>query len=199
MNNVKISMVTVCFNSAATIQDTLKSVALQSHPPLEHILVDGGSTDRTLSIIRQWKEHAVRLICGPDQGIFDAMNKGIMLAEGDVIGILNSDDVFYGNNVLKRVAERMQDTSVDACYGDLIYVRNHDHHKIVRYWKSGPFQKGLFSRGWVPPHPTFFVRRRIYEQYGLFDLDYSLAADFELMARFLENIKSGPFMSRPYL
>jgi len=139
MNNVKISMVTVCFNSAATIQDTLKSVALQSHPPLEHILVDGGSTDRTLSIIRQWKEHAVRLICGPDQGIFDAMNKGIMLAEGDVIGILNSDDVFYGNNVLKRVAERMQDTSVDACYGDLVYVRNHDHHKIVRYWKSGPF------------------------------------------------------------
>lgn len=181
-----MTVITVCLNSEGTIRDTLESVASQSHDHLEHIIIDGASTDGTVPIVRSWDKHPVRLISEPDQGIFDAMNKGIQRATGDVIGILNSDDVYQGTDVLKTVADVMDDSSVDACYADLIYVEKNNLNKIVRFWKSSPFKPGLFSTGWVPPHPTFFARRRLYDQCGLFDLNYSLAADYELMARFLE-------------
>jgi glycosyltransferase involved in cell wall biosynthesis len=181
----KISIITVCRNSAATIRETLESVASQSHRKLEHIIIDGGSTDGTLAIINEWKKYPVRLISEQDKGIYDAMNKGIRLATGDIVGILNSDDLYYDAYVLENVSAVMDDTSVEACYADLVYVGK-NNKKIVRYWKSCIFKKGLFPKGWVPPHPTFFVRRCIYEKHGLFDLNYSLAADFELMARFLE-------------
>lgn len=183
---IKITIVTVCRNSAATIRDTLESVASQSYRNLEHIIIDGGSTDETLAIINEWKKYPVRLISKPDKGIYDAMNKGIRLATGDVIGILNSDDLYYDVHVLETVSRTMNDGTVDACYADLIYVDRNNPEKIIRYWKSCIFKKGLFLKGWAPPHPTFFVRRCIYEKYGLFDLNYCLAADFELMVRFLE-------------
>ena len=185
----RITIVTVCYNSVGTIRDTLESVALQSNKNFEHIIVDGGSTDGTVAVIREWKKHPISLISEPDKGIYDAMNKGIRLATGDIIGILNSSDLYYDSHVLENVSVVMSDASVDACYADLISVDQSNLNKIIRYWKSCVFKKGLFKKGWVPPHPTFFVRRLVYEKYGLFDLNYSLAADFELMARLLERFQ----------
>jgi glycosyltransferase involved in cell wall biosynthesis len=185
----KITIITVCRNSAATIKDTLESVASQSFKNLEHIIIDGGSVDGTLAVINEWKKHPVRLISEPDKGMYDAMNKGLRLATGDIIGILNSDDLYYDDHVLENVSAVMDDASVDACYADLIYVDKNNLNKIVRYWKSSDFKKKLFSRGWMPPHPTFFTRRLIYEKYGVFDLNYPLAADVELLARFLERFQ----------
>ena len=189
MGKIQITIVTVCYNSAATIRNTLESVASQSNKNFEHIIVDGGSTDGTVAVIREWNKHPIRLISEPDKGIYDAMNKGIRLASGDIIGILNSDDVYYDSYVLKNVSQVMTDVSIDVCYADLIYVDQNNLNKIIRYWKSCAFKKGLFQKGWMPPHPTFFARRLIYEGYGLFDLNYSLAADFELMARLLERFQ----------
>lgn len=185
----KISIITVCLNSVATIRDTLESVESQSYKNMEHIIIDGGSTDGTLALISKWSKHPVRLISEPDKGIYDAMNKGIRIATGDIVGILNSDDSYYDSHVLENVSAAMNDASIDACYADLIYVDKNNLNKVARYWKSSDFKKGLFSRGWMPPHPTFFIRRSIYEKYGLFDLSYTLAADVELLARFLEKFQ----------
>lgn len=185
----KISIITVCRNSEATIRETLESVASQSYKNFEHIVVDGGSVDGTLAVLRAWKKYSVRLVSEPDEGIYDAMNKGIVMATGDIIGIINSDDIYYGDGVLEKVVSVMQDNAVDACYADLIYVDKNKSDRIIRYWKSCAFEKGLFTNGWMPPHPTFFTRRSVYEKYGLFDLKYSLAADFELMARLMEKFK----------
>ncbi|MCE5212889.1 MAG: glycosyltransferase [Deltaproteobacteria bacterium] len=183
---MKITLITVCLNSAATIGETLDSVAAQSYKNIEHIVVDGGSLDETPAIVRAWKKHPVHFISEPDKGKYDAMNKGIRLATGDVIGILNSDDIYYDAHVLENVTRTMNDRTVDACYADLIYVDKNNPEKTIRYWKSRFFKKGLFARGWMPAHPTFFARRSVYEKYGLFDLNYSFAADVELLARFME-------------
>jgi len=154
---MKITIVTVCLNSESTIEWALESIAAQSYKNLEHIVVDGGSKDATVTLIHGWKKHPVRLISERDKGIFDAMNKGIALATGDVVGILNSDDAYYDRDILKKVAKTMNAPSVDACYADLIYVEKNNLHKIFRYWKASPFEKGLFRKGWVPPHAAFFV------------------------------------------
>lgn len=183
---MKITVITVCRNSEATIRETLESVASQSYENIEHIVIDGGSVDKTTAIVREWKKHPVRLITEPDSGMYDAMNKGITMATGDVIGILNSDDVYYKSGILDNVSVVLRDSSADACYADLVYVDKKNPEKIIRYWKSCPFEKGMFARGWMPPHPTFFARRSIYEKYGGFDLSYVWAADVELLARFLE-------------
>lgn len=183
---MKISIITATYNSGKTIADTLDSVATQSHDDVEHIVVDGQSNDDTLSILDAHRGRIARLVSEPDQGIYDAMNKGIGMATGEVIGLLNSDDVFADRDSLSEVAAVMQDPDVDCCYGDLVYVDSGDLSRIVRYWKSRPYEAGLFRKGWVPPHPTFYVRRHVYERYGRFDLNYRLAADFELMLRFLE-------------
>ena len=183
---MKISIITATYNSDKTITDTLDSVAAQSHDDIEHIIVDGQSRDDTLLILDAHRSQIARIISEPDRGIYDAMNKGIEVATGDVIGLLNSDDVFAERDSLREVATAMQDLGVDCCYGDLVYVDSGDLSRIVRYWKSRPYEAGLFRKGWVPPHPTFYVRRHVYERYGRFDLNYRLAADFELMLRFLE-------------
>ena len=183
---MRISIVTVSFNSAATIADTLRSVAGQTGVAVEHIVVDGGSTDGTKAVIAREGAHLARWISEPDRGIYDAMNKGIGLATGDVVGFLNSDDFYPSSDVLSQVAATFADPAVDACHGDLCYVRREDPTAIVRYWRSSPHVPGSFTRGWVPPHPTFFVRRECYQRLGGFDLAYRIAADFELMARFLE-------------
>ncbi|MDI6741566.1 MAG: glycosyltransferase family 2 protein [Smithella sp.] len=185
----KISIITVCRNSETTIRETLESVASQSYKNIEHIVVDGGSVDGTLTVLREWKKYSVRLVSEPDEGIYDAMNKGIGMATGDIIGIINSDDIYSDAGVLEKVISVMQDNAVDACYADLIYVDKNKSDRIIRYWKSCAFEKGLFADGWMPPHPTFFTRRSVYDKYGLFDLKYSLAADFELMARLMEKYK----------
>lgn len=182
----KISIITVCYNSAATIGDTLRSVAAQTHKNIEHIVIDGKSKDETLNVIARDGAHVARVVSEPDKGIYDAMNKGLALATGDVIGFINADDFYALPTTLATVAAAFDATSADSCYGDLCYVQQEDTGQVVRYWKSSDFVPRAFEKGWCPPHPTFFVRRRIYEEFGGFSLDYAVAADVELMARFLE-------------
>jgi glycosyltransferase len=194
-----ISIVTGTYNAASTLDCNLDCLNKQSFQP-EHILVDGCSTDGTLDIIKGDPNPQRRFISEPDKGIYDAMNKGIRLATGEVIGILNADDFYAGPDVLAKVAKAFKDPEVDACYGDLVYINDvqgeganlsylssyhSQNFQILRYWKSGSFNPQKFYWGWMPPHPTFFVRRRVYEQYGLFNLDLGSAADYELMLRFL--------------
>lgn len=175
----------MCFNSAATISQTIASVASQSHPDIEHIVIDGQSTDSTMQIVL-CSPSIAKYVSEPDAGIYDAMNKGIQLCTGDVIGILNADDFYADNQVLKKIADTFKDAEIDACYGDLLYVDQFDTAKTVRYWRSVPYLPGKFKMGWMPAHPTFFVRRALYERYDRFDLSYRLAADFELLFRFIE-------------
>ena len=183
---MKISVITVCFNSAETIADTLKSIVNQTHEDIEQIVVDGGSNDSTLALVRDQALPGVIVISEPDKGICDAMNKGIAVATGDVIGFINSDDFYPSPGVLAVVVSAFESSGADCCYGDLCYVQQEDVSKIVRFWRSSPFASGKFSRGWCPPHPTFFVRREVYTRLGGFDLSFNIAADFELMMRYLE-------------
>jgi len=182
---MKISIITVCYNSASTIKDTLQSVATQTYPLVEHVVVDGASKDQTMAIVRQFPHVAVT-VSEPDRGIYDAMNKGIRLATGDVIGFINADDFYADDEALASVMRVFEDPMVEACYAELCYVKQNDTNSIVRYWRSSEFQPGLFLRGWSPAHPTFFVRKSVYERFGGFDLSYKIAADTELMMRFLE-------------
>ena len=180
----KITIITVSFNSAQTIGDTLRSVAGQSYPNIEHIIVDGASTDQTMQIVTGFP-HVKKCISEKDEGIYFAMNKGIAMASGDVIGILNADDLYADNDVIEKVAAVFEDPAVDATYADLVFVDREDVSKVVRTWKSGPFKRSSMYNGWMPPHPTFFVRRSMYEKYGLFNTILRSAADYELMLRFL--------------
>ena len=179
-----ISILTPSFNSAATIQHTLDAVAVQSYRNKEHLIIDGGSTDQTVEILSH-SSFGGRYITEPDKGIYDAMNKGIRLAQGEIIGILNADDFYPHPRVLEKVMQAFTDQDCDAVYGDLHYVDAADTDRIVRYWRSGSYTPNAFTWGWMPPHPTFFVRRSVYEKYGLFNLDLGTAADYELMLRFI--------------
>jgi glycosyltransferase involved in cell wall biosynthesis len=176
----RISLITVCWNAERTIADTLRSIDTQTYRDFEHIIIDGGSSDSTLAIIALAPADNRRVLSGRDGGIYEAMNKGIGLASGDIIGFLNADDTFESSDSLEIVAAALDDEAYDGCYGDLIYVSNQHPDRKVRYWKSCAFESGTFGRGWCPPHPTF------YERFGTFDLRYRLAADVELMMRFLE-------------
>jgi len=186
---MKISIITTSFNSAKTIEDTIKSVINQSYRDIEHIIIDGGSIDGTLDIINKYKDKITKIVSEKDNGIYDAMNKGIKLATGEVVGILNSDDFYSSNSTLQMVADKMMETNSDCVWGDLVYVDQNDTSKVVRDWKSSPYKAGSFQRGWHPPHPTFFVKKSVYDKYGLFREDLSTSADFELMLRFLEKNK----------
>ena len=181
---MKISIVTPAFNSAATIRDTLESIKMQDYPDIEHIIIDGVSKDLTMEILTGYP-HVSKTISEPDRGLYDAMNKGIRLATGDVVGILNSDDFYTHPQVLSRVAALFAQTGADALYADLEYVDMRDTTRVVRTWKAGAIKPGCFLRGWMPPHPTFFVRRHLYEQFGLFNPELRFSADYELMLRFL--------------
>ncbi len=181
---MKISIITVAFNSAATIRDTLESVQQQTYPWVEHIVVDGASTDNTAAIVREY-DHVARLISEPDRGLYDAMNKGIGMATGAIVGILNSDDFYPHPEVLSRVAAKIEQERTPALYGDLRYVHPKATHRTLRYWRAGVYRLHYFRYGWMPPHPTFFVRREYYETLGGYDTGYRSAADYELMLRFL--------------
>lgn len=183
---MRISIVTVTYNSAATIADTLNSIVEQTYPDIEHIVVDGCSTDGTLDVVRARGRRVARLVSEPDIGIFDAMNKGWRMATGEVVGFLNSDDVFASERSVERIAAAFVRPDIDACYGDLVYVGRDDTSRVVRYWRSKPFAAGDFRKGWQPPHPTFYVRRAVMERSGGFDLDFAIQSDFEFCLRLLE-------------
>lgn len=180
---MKISVVTVCLNSARTIGQTLESVKMQEHEDVEHIVVDGVSTDGTLDIVKRHSSRVARLISEPDRGLYDAMNKGIAAANGEYLGFLNADDVYADAGVLANVAASLSPGRYDAAYGNLLYVKAEDPTRIVRYWKSEPYRAGLFQEGWHPPHPTLFVQTSLLREIGGFDIKFRYHADFDLMVR----------------
>jgi glycosyltransferase involved in cell wall biosynthesis len=186
---MKISLITVSYNSEETIEETIQSVLAQKNIDLEYILIDGASSDTTLKIIEPYKSKIAVFLSEKDNGIYDAMNKGIQLATGDVIGILNSDDVFTNDEILGKVCKAFEDPDVDAIYGDLEYVDRIDLSKVKRKWISGKYKEGAFLKGWMPPHPTFYVRKKIYDEFSSFNLDFNSAADYEIMLRFIHKHK----------
>jgi glycosyltransferase involved in cell wall biosynthesis len=186
---MKISVITVCYNSESTIEQTIRSVISQDHDDIEYIVVDGGSEDGTLDIIRKYSDRIDCLISEKDDGIYFAINKGIARANGDVIGMLHSDDFYASPRVLSEVNDSMAGAGVEAVYGDLQYVSKDDPDKIHRNWISGPYKEGLFLKGWMPPHPSFFVRRSCYARFGVFNTRFRSAADYELMLRFIHKEK----------
>lgn len=186
---MKISIITVTYNSAATLEETIQSVVKQSYSDIEYIIVDGKSNDDTLKIIEKYKNHISKIISEKDHGLYDALNKGIAMASGDIIGILHSDDFYIHENVISHYADTFLKQKVDSVYADLFYVDKTNTTKIIRKWKSGNYSSGSFVNGWMPPHPTFFVKKEVYQKYGHFNLDFKSAADYELMLRFIQKQK----------
>ncbi len=184
-NKPLISVITVVFNGETTIEETIRSIFQQTYDNVEYIIIDGGSSDGTLDIIRTYDAQVDYWLSERDEGIYDAMNRGLAQATGEVVGFLNSDDFYADATVLAKIANAFQDPAVDACYANLVYVTQ-DNSRVVRYWKSKPFTKGDFAKGWCPAHPTFYVRKSVIERLGLFNQSYKLAADVELMMRYLE-------------
>ena len=185
---MKISVITATFNSGKTVRDTIESVLHQTYKDVEYIIVDGMSKDNTMEVVRSYESlfcGRMRYVSEPDKGIYDAMNKGIAMATGDVVGILNSDDFYTSPDVLEQVAKVMAGGGIDAVYGDVHYV--HDEHldKCVRYYTSRPFHRRWMRFGFMPAHPSFYCRRSVYEQYGAFNLSYKVAADFENLLRLI--------------
>ncbi len=184
---MRFSIVTVCRDRASTIGEAMQSLARQSYRGYEHVVVDGGSTDGTLAVIAAHADRRTRLVSGPDNGIYDALNKGYERASGDVIGILHSDDVLASRLVLARVARAFADPNVDAVYGDLLYVRASRPTQVVRTWRAGPFAPRALHRGWMPPHPTLFLRRRVIERMGGYDTNFRIAADYDAILRYFRS------------
>lgn len=185
MLNPKISIITVCYNSIKTISDTIYSVLSQTYPNIEYIVVDDASTDGTIELVKSYGNKISRFKSEPDNGIYDAINKGIRLATGDIVGILNSDDFFYDNMVIEKIVRTFIESDIDAVYGDVQFVTPDNTSKVVRYYSSKHFNPGKFKYGFMPAHPGFYVKRELFEKLGYYKLDYKIAADFELMVRFL--------------
>ena len=182
---ISISVITVVYNGERTVGSTIDSILKQVYPAVQSVVIDGKSEDGTLRILESYGSRLTHLISEPDDGIYDALNKGLKIATGDVVGFLHADDVFENSDVLAKVAAAFQDPTVDAVYGDLVYVRHDDISQVIRYWKSGLYDDAALSRGWMPPHPTFYVRRSVYERLGGFDTRYHIAADYDTVLRFL--------------
>jgi len=181
---MKISVVTTCHNSEATIAWTIRSFLSQTYPDKEMLIIDGASTDRTLEITKKFASSDIRIVSEPDNGMYDAMNKGLRLYTGDAIGFLNSDDTFHDTDALDRIADGLK--KADAVHSGVVFVKNHETKKIVRTWKGESFKRGQFRWGWLPPHPTFYIRRSLAERTGEFDLSYASAADYDYMLLALE-------------
>jgi glycosyltransferase len=181
---MKVSIITTAYNSEATIRDTLESVAKQDHPDIEHVVIDAGSTDRTVEIVRQFP-HVSVMVSEKDRGIFHGMNKGLNICSGDIICFLNSDDWYPVDDVISQVVNILDKNKVQVVYGDLQFVDRINIQKIARTWRSGHFRRNALYYGWMPPHPTFFAKKEVYEQVGLFNTSLRNAADYELMLRIL--------------
>ena len=182
---MKVSIITITYNSASTIKDTIESVVKQTYQNIEYIIVDGKSTDETLDIVKHYESTIAKVISEKDNGLYDALNKGIALATGDVIGFLHSDDFYIHNQVISNIVSVLEKEKADAVYADLYYVDKNNTDTIFRKWKAGTYAHGQFLNGWMPPHPTFFAKRWCYEQFGGFNLNLVSAADYELLLRFI--------------
>jgi glycosyltransferase involved in cell wall biosynthesis len=182
---LKISVITAVYNNRETISDALDSALGQSGVDIELVVIDGGSTDGTQVVLQSYTDKLDALVSEPDRGIYDALNKGIQRASGDVVGFLHSDDLFADPGALSRIAAAFADPGVGAVYGDLVYVRKDNPDQVVRYWRSGFFSERRLGWGWMPPHPTLYMRRHVYEQYGLFDTSFHIAADYDFILRTL--------------
>lgn len=182
---MKVTIITPTFNSAIYLEDCIRSVLSQRYKNIEHIIVDGKSTDGTLDIIKKYEAHLGKCISETDRGMYDAINKGIKLATGDIIGILNSDDMLNGEDVIEAIVKTFQEQNTDTLYGDLEYVEADNINKIYRIWKGMPYKRSLFHRGWMPAHPTFYMKRSLVEKYGGYENHYYSSADYEFMARYL--------------
>jgi glycosyltransferase len=190
---MKISIITVVYNNSETIGECIQSVLTQAYRDLEYIIIDGGSKDGTLETIQAFKGQVSKVISEPDGGIYEAMNKGLGLAGGDIVGFLHSDDLYAHPRVIEKVAEGFETSEADCLYGDLLYVDKNGTGRVVRYWKASDFKKGKFRWGWMPPHPTFFVKKAVYERYGFYQPHLRIAADYEMMLRLLEKYQIGTF------
>jgi glycosyltransferase len=184
-----VSIITTVFNGENSIEAAIKSVLNQNYPNIEYIIIDGGSTDGTIEIVNKYRDKIAKFISESDKGIYDGMNKGLKMANGEIIGFLNADDLYTNKNVIETMVKSLEERNADVCWGDLVYVDTKDSDKIIRYWKSSDYKEEKIKRGWMPPHPTFFVKKWVYEKYGGFNLDFSISADYELMLRFLEKYK----------
>jgi glycosyltransferase involved in cell wall biosynthesis len=191
VQDLKISIITVSFNARAKIKHCIESVLAQSYSNIEYIIIDGGSTDGTSQVIDQYKQHIDFFVSEPDKGIYDAMNKGIALATGDIVGTLNADDVFADTGVLDDIAESFKLSGADIVYGNLIYIK--PNGGVLRKWDSGRYKDGNFNWGWMPPHPTFYCKRQLFKRFGLYDPEFGTAGDYELMLRFIHLNKVTPF------
>ncbi len=184
---MKISIISAVYNNVETIEQAIKSVLSQKYDEIEYIVVDGGSTDGTLEIIKKYSNKIDVIISEKDNGIYEALNKGIDLATGDIIGFLHSDDLYSSKNVLSQIAEVFKLNNCDGIYSDLNYVKKNNIDKVLRYWKSEKFSMSLLKKGWMPAHPTLFLKKEVYAQYGKFDTDFNIAADYDFMLRVLSN------------
>ncbi|EFB7394384.1 TPA: glycosyltransferase family 2 protein [Escherichia coli] len=182
---MRISIITATYNSEKTLLDTLLSLEKQTHPDIEYIVVDGASKDNTIELIKSNCTRVSKIICEPDHGIYDALNKGIQAASGDVIGFLHSDDLLAYDDAIADIAKTFESTGCDAIYGDLEYVAQNDTTKRIRLWESGSFSRFKMKVGWMPPHPSFYMKRECYSQFGCFSLDYRISADYDSLLRYI--------------
>ncbi|CAN5350548.1 glycosyltransferase family 2 protein [soil metagenome] len=182
---MKVSIITVTYNSEKYLEDCLQSVRMQDYDNIEHIVVDGMSTDRTMDIVKKHNGSITKWISEKDKGMYDAINKGMKMATGDIVGILNSDDMLASPDVITKIARCFQNKKIDSIYGDLVYVEPTDTTRILRTWKGHPYKRARFSFGWMPAHPTFYIRRELIARYGEYENHYHTAADFEFMTRYL--------------
>ncbi len=181
----KVSIITVCYNNADTLESTILSVQLQNYPSIEYIIVDGASTDGTLAVIDKHKDIISRSVSKKDEGIYDAINKGIKMASGDIIGVLHADDFYVSSEIISKVVNVFEKSGVDCVYGDLQYVDRANPEKVTRHWVAGQYREGLFRKGWMPPHPTFFIKKECINKYGDYNLTLHQASDYEFMLRMI--------------
>lgn len=185
--DLKISIISICYNSSKTILDTIRSVNIQSYPNIEHVFIDGLSSDNTLEVIRSNSKRKNVIISEKDSGLYDAINKGILNATGDVIGLLHSDDLLASSNVISKLVTKIQNENLDGVYGDLQYVDKINTNKIIRFWRSCKFNPNLLRKGWMPAHPTLILKKEVYLEHGVFDKSYKISADYDFMLRIFKN------------
>lgn len=182
---MKISIITVSYNSEQFLESCIQSVAAQNYTNIEYIIIDGASTDNTINIIQKYKEHVTFFVSEPDKGMYHAINKGLKMCTGEMVGLLHSDDILESESTISSIVKQAKATKSDLVYGDLLYVQQSDISQTVRYWQAGTFTKSKLLAGWMPPHPTVYIRRNLLQQHGLYHLDYRIAADYDWMLRFL--------------